>query len=132
MPRFKKAAVSLVVLGSLLSGAGTAVADGGSPSRETGRSGDGAEALCKRVPKIEKRIQRALERMSGDADERGSLARLEGRVAAAEEAGHAEVHTLLDHRLTARKALRTTLEQRQKDVAAVKGWCEANKNGSQN
>lgn len=130
MLTFKKAAVSFLALGSLLAGAGAAVADGGTPSGHAARSGDGAQALCKRVPKIEKRVERALERINGDADERGSLARLEQRVAAAEDAGHTEVHTFLNNRLTARKTLKTTLEQRGKDVAAVKTWCQAQKNGS--
>ncbi|MDI9884654.1 hypothetical protein QMZ92_09660 [Streptomyces sp. HNM0645] len=130
MLTFKKAAVSFLALGSLLVGAGAAVADGGTPSGHTARSGDGAQTLCKRVPKIEKRIERALERINGDADERGSLARLEQRVAAAEDAGHTEVHTFLKNRLTARTTLKTTLGQRQKDVAAVKTWCQAQENGS--
>ncbi|MFJ7181125.1 hypothetical protein ACIQXA_33120 [Streptomyces massasporeus] len=129
MLTIKNAAVTFVALGSLLAGAGSAVADSGTPSPNAARTGDGAQALCKRVPKIEKRIDRALERMNGEAGERGSLAGLEKRVAAAEEAGHTEIHTFLDNRLTARKTLKTSLEQRQKDVAAVKSWCEANNNG---
>ncbi|MBT2395403.1 hypothetical protein [Streptomyces sp. ISL-100] len=130
MPKFRKAAVAFTAVGCLLTAAGSAAADGGSPSPAASRGGDGAQAVCKRVPKTEKRVANALERMKGEAGERGSLAGLEKRVAAAKAAGHTEVYTLLNNRLTARKALKTTLEQRQKDVAVVKTWCEANDNGS--
>ncbi|MBT2401378.1 hypothetical protein [Streptomyces sp. ISL-100] len=129
MLTFKKAAVTFVALGSLVAGAGSAAADGGTPSPDAARTGDGAQALCKRVPKIEKRIEKALDRMNGEAGKRGSLAGMEKRVAAAKTAGHTEIHTFLNNRLTARKTLKTTLEQRQKDVATVKTWCEANDGG---
>ncbi|WP_432250719.1 hypothetical protein ACRAR1_29220 [Streptomyces sanyensis] len=129
MSTFKRAAVSFAALGSLLAGAGAAVADGGTPAPDT-RSGDGAQALCKRVPTIEKRIERALRRIDDDAAGRGSLARLQQRVTAAEKAGHTEVHTFLSHRLTARTTLRTTLEQRRKDLDAVSTWCGAQGEGS--
>ncbi|MFE3326530.1 hypothetical protein [Streptomyces sp. NPDC059176] len=131
MLTFRKAAVLCAAVGSLLVGAGAAVADGGTPPRDGARAGDGAQALCKRVPKIEKRIERALERINGGADDHGSLARLEQRVAAAEEADHTEVHAFLNGRLTARKTLKTTLEQRQKDLAAVKTWCQAQTKGNE-
>ncbi|MCP3822207.1 hypothetical protein NLX86_30195 [Streptomyces sp. A3M-1-3] len=131
MLTFRKTAVSFAALGCLLAGAGSAAADGGAPSPDAARAGDGAHALCKRVPKIDKRIDRALDRLNGNAAKRGSLAGLKKRVAAAEAAGHTEIHTLLNNRLTARKSLLTTLEQRRKDVSAVKTWCEANDNGSE-
>ncbi|MEV0964935.1 hypothetical protein AB0J25_20500 [Streptomyces sp. NPDC049910] len=134
MSTFRKTAVAVAVMGSLLVGvgAGTAQADGGTPAPGRNSAGDGAQALCKRVPKIEKRIERSLRRIDGAADARGSIARLEKRVAAAEAAGHTEVHTFLKNRLAARKALKPTLEQRQKDLAEVKKWCEADRDGDGN
>ncbi|WP_377272657.1 hypothetical protein [Peterkaempfera sp. SMS 1(5)a] len=93
-------------------------------------SGDGARALCRRVPAIEKRIDRALRRLDGKAGERGSVARLEKRVAAAKQAGHTEIATYLDHRLTFRKSLAPTLQQRREDLAKVADWCSAHSGGA--
>ncbi|EST36273.1 hypothetical protein [Streptomyces roseochromogenus] len=92
-------------------------------------AGDGARALCKRVPKIDRRIERALKRLDAGAGTRGSVARLEKRVDNAKKAGHTEIATYLQNRLDFRKSLRTSLEQRQKDLTAVKTWCQANGNG---
>ncbi|MEV6782392.1 hypothetical protein [Streptomyces sp. NPDC051098] len=91
---------------------------------------DGAKGLCKRVPKIEKRLKRALERLDGDATQRGSVSRLEKRVANAKKAGHTEIETFLNDKLTFRRSLTPTLQKRQKDLTAVKTWCAANSNGS--
>ncbi|OLZ74758.1 hypothetical protein AV521_04005 [Streptomyces sp. IMTB 2501] len=92
-------------------------------------AGDGARTLCKRVPKIDRRIERALKRLDAGAGTRGSVARLEKRVDNAKKAGHTEIATYLQNRLDFRKSLRTSLEQRQKDLTAVKTWCKAHGNG---
>lgn len=86
--------------------------------------------LCKRVPKIEKRIERALDRLGSDATQRGSVARLAKRVENAKAAGHTEIEAYLNDKLTFRRSLVPTLEKRQKDLTAVKTWCKANSNGS--
>ncbi|MFJ8359355.1 hypothetical protein [Streptomyces sp. NPDC093984] len=118
----------------LVSGTGAAVAETSptpaSPhTAKAAPSGDGAKALCKRVPKIDRRIDRALKRLEGGADVRGSIARLQQRVDNAKKAGHEEIATYLQDRLTFRKSLVTTLQQRQKDLAGVKTWCADNDNG---
>jgi hypothetical protein len=130
MLTFRNAVVALAACGSLLAAGSSAVADGGTPAPGATRSGDGAKKLCKRLPKIEKRIGNALARMNGDASTRGSIARLEKRVAAAESAGHTEIETFLRNRLTARTSHVTTLEQRQKDLSKVRTWCRANGDGA--
>ncbi|MEU6539463.1 hypothetical protein [Streptomyces sp. NPDC047000] len=89
-------------------------------------TGDGAEALCKRVPKIDRRIDRALARLGGDSATRGSVARLQLRVDNAEKAGHDEIATYLKHRLEFRKTLPGMLKQRQKDLGEVRTWCRDN------
>ncbi|MEV6023644.1 hypothetical protein [Streptomyces sp. NPDC052036] len=115
----------------LVSGTGAAVAATPAASAPTAPAptGDGAQALCKRVPKIDRRIERALKRLDGDARVRGSVARLQQRVDNANKAGHTEIATYLQHRLDFRKSLVPTLEQRQKDLAGVKSWCSAHGNG---
>ncbi|MFJ6788010.1 hypothetical protein [Streptomyces angustmyceticus] len=116
---------SVAVATAVLGVAGTAVADSApapSASAKT-RTGDGAQGLCKRAPKIDKRLHKALGRLQGKAGVRGSVARLEKRVEKAKAAGHTEIATFLNHKLTHRKSLVPTLQQRQKDLAKVATWC---------
>ncbi|MDF6040695.1 hypothetical protein LRD69_00630 [Streptomyces sp. JH14] len=126
----KPTALALTTVGALLAAAGTAAAGGGSPAPNPTPTGDGAHVLCKRVPKIEKRIERALDRLGADAAQRGSVARLAKRVENAKAAGHTEIETYLNDKLTFRRSLVPTLEKRQKDLTSVKTWCKANSNGS--
>ncbi|MFJ7945782.1 hypothetical protein ACIQ6K_19345 [Streptomyces sp. NPDC096354] len=128
----KTAALALTAVGALLAAAGTASAGGGTPAPNATPTGDGAHVLCKRVPKIEKRLERSLKRLGADATRRGSVARLAKRVENAKAAGHTEIETYLNDKLTLRRSLVPTLEKRQKDLATVKTWCKANKNGSEN
>ena len=79
--------------------------------------------------RIDRRIDRALKRLEGGAGVKGSIARLQQRVDNAKKAGHEEIATYLQDRLTFRKSLVPTLQQRQKDLAAVKTWCADNDNG---
>ncbi|MFD7229348.1 hypothetical protein [Streptomyces sp. NPDC059881] len=123
-------ALALTTVATLLATAGAASADSGAPSPGSTPTGDGAKALCKRVPKIEKRLERALDRLQGDAAQRGSISRLEKRVQNARKAGHSEIETYLNDKLTFRRSLVPTLEKRQKDLAPVKSWCKANKDGA--
>ncbi|MEU6097882.1 hypothetical protein [Streptomyces sp. NPDC047079] len=110
----------------LVSGTGAAAA---ADSPAPAPTGDGARALCKRVPKIDRRIERALKRLEAGADVRGSVARLRQRVDNAKKAGHGEIATYLQHRLDVRTSLVPTLQQRQKDLAGVRSWCAAHGNG---
>lgn len=127
--RTRTTVVSLMAVGALLGAAGAASADDSGKKPSGVPTGDGAHALCKRVPKIDKRIDRILGRLNGDATERGSIARMDKRVANAKSAGHTEIEKYLDKRLTHRRSLVPTLESRQKDLASVAKWCKANKNG---
>ncbi|MCX5385706.1 hypothetical protein [Streptomyces sp. NBC_00083] len=91
---------------------------------------DGAKGICKREPKADKRIERALNRLDGGVTTVGSVARMQQRLDNAKKEGHTAVATLLDHKLTYRKGLVTTLQQRQKDLKDVASWCAANGNGA--
>ncbi|MFJ5273219.1 hypothetical protein [Streptomyces sp. NPDC088358] len=130
MPSTRKTVVSLVAVGTLLGAAGVAAADTASPAPSGAPTGDGAAALCRRAPKVDQRIDRILERLHADASRRGSVARLEQRVAHARSAGHKEIESYLNDRLTFRRSLIPTLEARQKDLSQVEKWCGANHNGS--
>ncbi|MFG2490217.1 hypothetical protein ACGFSD_03955 [Streptomyces caniferus] len=125
---------SVAVATALLGVAGTAAAAADStpaPSASAKtRTGDGAQALCKRAPRIEKRLHRALQRLQGKEGVRGSVARLEKRVSKAKAAGHTEIETFLNHKLTHRKSLVPMLQQRQKDLAKVATWCRTQHNAA--
>ncbi|MFE0516287.1 hypothetical protein [Streptomyces sp. NPDC058964] len=110
----------------LAGGTGAAAADS---SPAPGPTGDGARALCKRVPKIDRRIERALKRLDAGVGTRGSVARLELRVDNAKKAGHTEIATFLENRLKTRKALVPVLKQRQQDLTEVRTWCKDNDGG---
>ncbi|SDN21738.1 hypothetical protein SAMN04487981_104105 [Streptomyces sp. cf386] len=128
MLRRKTTVAAVACLALLLGGSGVAAADGASPtsSPSAGPAGDGAQALCKRAVRIEKRIEKSLTRLNGPVSVRGSIARLQQRVDNAKAAGHDAVETYLNGRLAYRKSLVPTLQQRSKDLAKVSDWCEAN------
>ncbi|MBN0047830.1 hypothetical protein JS756_27715 [Streptomyces actuosus] len=118
--------VGLAAAAVLAGTTGVAAADGTPAPAPTG---DGAAALCKRVPKLERRIDRALKRLEAGADARGSVARLQQRVDSAEKAGHDEIATFLKDRLAFRKSLAASLPQRKKDLSEVRTWCKDNSGG---
>ncbi|MFD9209645.1 hypothetical protein ACFVZM_25655 [Streptomyces sioyaensis] len=121
----------LALAGSLLATAGPAsAADSDSPASaptatapKTGHKGNG-KSLCERVPNVEKRINKALNRLNGDATTRGSIARMAVRVHKAHSKGHEEVATFLQDRLTHRKELKPNLTRQLRDLKAVATWCE--------
>ncbi|WP_329569909.1 hypothetical protein [Kitasatospora sp. NBC_01266] len=126
MLSYHKAGATLGALalgGTLLAAAAPAQAASSSPLPVP--TGDGAKSICKRLPKTEARIQKALTRLNGPDTEAGSVARLQQRVDNAKTAGQTAVYTYLNDRLTFRKSLIPTLTTRQNDLTAVAGWCSS-------
>ncbi|BDM69547.1 hypothetical protein HEK616_30340 [Streptomyces nigrescens] len=130
---------TLALTGCLLTGAASAnAADSGSPSSSEasataphhgkGQGNGHGKGICHRVPKLEKRIDKALDRLNGDAHTRGSIARMEQRVKNARAKHRDAVATFLQDRLTHRKELKPTLTRERTDLKAVAAWC-AKKNG---
>ncbi|WP_330459836.1 hypothetical protein OIB37_24995 [Streptomyces sp. NBC_00820] len=126
---------ALAATAALVGTAGAAAAADSTPTAASSAKpaakpkGDGARALCKRVPRIDRRIDRALRRLDAGAGRRGSVARIQQRVDNAKKAGHDEIATFLQDRLDFRVSLQKNLEQRQKDLTGVKTWCQANDGG---
>lgn len=119
----------LALAGSLLATAGSAnAADDSAASapaataQHTGDKGKG-KGLCARVPRLEERINKALDRLNGDVHTRGSIARMEARVKKAHAKNHEAVATFLQDRLTHRKELKPTLTRELRDLKAVSAWC---------
>ncbi|MFJ3229963.1 hypothetical protein [Streptomyces sp. NPDC086787] len=94
-----------------------------------GPKGDGAGALCKKVPKLEERIDKRIKRMEGPVGKRGSIKFLEQRIANARSENHTAIAEFLGDRLTTRKTLLPLLKQKQTDLKDVATWCGANNNG---
>ncbi|MEV6550330.1 hypothetical protein AB0M57_16695 [Streptomyces sp. NPDC051597] len=90
---------------------------------------DGAKGICERAPKVAARLDRALGRLGGGVTTVGSVARLQQRVDHAKKEGHTAIERYLNDKLTHRKSLVTTLQQRRKDLKDVTAWCGAHGNG---
>ncbi|MDJ0385167.1 hypothetical protein [Streptomyces sp. G-G2] len=129
--RTTAAAIGALALSGALLTIAPAQADGTAPAPaasaksapKSAPKGDGAKEICKRLPKTTARIDASVTRLGGDATVAGSVTRLEQRVANAKTAGHTEVYTYLNDRLTFRKGLLPTLQKRQGDLKAVATWC---------
>ncbi|MCX5215210.1 hypothetical protein OG689_39135 [Kitasatospora sp. NBC_00240] len=114
----KAAAVGALALAGTLLAAVPAQADSAPRS-------DGAKSVCKRLPTTQERVDKAVRRLNGDATVAGSVARLQQRVTDAKVAGHTEMYTYLNDRLTFRKTLLPALQTRQADLKSVATWCAA-------
>lgn len=131
----RSAVAVTATIAAVLGATGSAVADSAGPTASPTTSstsgtakahtGPAARTLCKRVPKIDARIDRALARLNGPATERGSIARLQKRVDTATTKGRTAVEKYLNDRLTFRKSLVPTLTQRSSDLDGVRSWCDS-------
>ncbi|MEU5304650.1 hypothetical protein ACH4YO_02325 [Streptomyces noursei] len=129
------ALAALALAGSVAAGAPSYAAGSTAPAATAtahakGPKGDGAKALCRRVPKLEKRIEKRITRMEAGAGTRGSITYLEQRIANAKKADHQAIATFLGDRLTTRKTLLPLLKQKQTDLKAVATWCGTHHNGT--
>jgi hypothetical protein len=130
--RTRTAVAAAATLAAVLAATGSAAADSttapstSTPSTSaptTKSTAPAAAHLCKRVPNIDARIDRALARLNGPAAKRGSVARLQKRVDTATSKGETAVETYLKDKLTFRKSLVPTLTKRGTDLDAVRTWC---------
>lgn len=112
---------SLVAVTAALSLGATAAHAQGAPSADDVRPR--VERACARIPNLETRIERAIERINGDASVRGSLEWLDARIAAAEEAGRTDLATALTNRRAVRVATLDVLELRQANLAEFAELC---------
>jgi hypothetical protein len=114
-----------IAAGLVLTGATTAAA-ADEPVTVT-LSADQVRFLCeKRLPRIEKRVDRLLTRVTGDAGVRGSAEWLRARAAKEREAGRETSADLLDERADRRLGRvddLTAIKQRVTDFRT--GHCEA-------
>ncbi|MDQ3786146.1 MAG: hypothetical protein M3422_02750 [Actinomycetota bacterium] len=102
-----------ITAGLVLTGTATAAAD--EPVTIT-LSAEQVQFLCeKRLPKIEKRVDRLLARINGDAETRGSAEWLRARAATEREAGRETSAQLLEEKADRRL-------DRVDDLTKIKQW----------
>ncbi len=138
MQRRKAAAMAtvagLVLTGSLAVGAApsyASTAHAGTPvTALKAPKSDGSRMLCRRVPRLQTRLNRAVTRLEAGAGTRGSIARLQDRVNNATSENHTAVAKFLGDRLTYRKSLLPNLEQRRTDLKSVADWCLKTRNNA--
>lgn len=110
------AVAGLALAGTLVLPTAAGATDGHEP-------GPRAERVCDRAPLAEGRLNRALQRIDGDADTRGSLEWLSAKRDEAEAEDRTHLVTILDNRITSRTAAREFVVARQTEVAAIAELC---------
>jgi hypothetical protein len=104
-----------ITAGLALTGTATAAAQTDEPVTIT-LSAEQVQHLCeKRLPKVEKRVDRLLTRINGDAQTRGSAEWLRAKAATEREAGRETSAELLDERADRRLG-------RVDDLTKIKQW----------
>ncbi|MCF2530997.1 hypothetical protein [Yinghuangia soli] len=114
---------TLVASAAVLAAAPASAGGSGGAGAPGGGDAAGTPRICNRVGALDARLDKALARLNGGQDTPGSIARMQMRFDRQKAAGHAEVATYLQDRLTARQALQPILTKSKADLAAVKTWC---------
>jgi hypothetical protein len=81
------------------------------------------ERACLRIPNIEARTTKVIERLTGDASARGSLAWLQAKIDKAEAEGRDQLVTVLENRLAVRTKTLEIVELRQAKLPDLKQKC---------
>jgi hypothetical protein len=82
------------------------------------------DRACARIPNIQARLDNAVERITGEADVRGSLRWLDARIEAATEAGRTELATALTNRREVREATLDVIELRRANLEEFAALCD--------
>lgn len=101
----------------LLLPAGSAAAQEPSPREER------IDVLCARVPNLTTRTQNLLDRLPGDADQRGSIAWVRARADRAREAGADELAAVLDNRANLLAEKLDIMPEQQELLDRAAEWC---------
>lgn len=137
MNRMSRIAVGGAVVGSVLFGGAAAASAQGDPSTEPAPSEPGSVTitlspeqvgfLCeRRLPRVEKRTSKLVERITGDENTRGSAAWLRAKAATEREAGREETAKLLEERADRREGFVDDLNKINKWASDFRAQhCEA-------
>lgn len=111
---------TLATAGLVLLAPGTAGADADQPPRHRGER---LELACARIPHLQLRTERLLERLPAGEDRRGSIAWLRARAERARAAGHEQLATLLDDRADLLDQKLDMLPAQQQWLTHAADWC---------
>jgi hypothetical protein len=118
---FRRAAGPLV-LGLAMTGmAGTAASAGETADEPIWE--ERADRMCDRVPRLQQRVDRLLERFQAGSEIRGSIAWLTARADKARDEGHADLAVFIRHRVTIRTERVDVLEARADALDDAVAWC---------
>jgi hypothetical protein len=111
-------------------GAASANADSPSPSTSTSSSTDAlnparAKKVCARLPKVTAKVDKALSRIQGGADTKGSVAWLNAKAAKADTDGKTALANVYRARAKARTDRVTVLQDRKTALAQTASWCKS-------
>ncbi|MGL4174194.1 MAG: hypothetical protein ACRCTR_09035 [Actinomycetota bacterium] len=81
------------------------------------------ERACGRIPDLQERTTKLLDRLEGDAETRGSTAWIEAQIDRAEKAGRDQAVTALENRLKVRKSIVTLLPKRVEGLDKLAQKC---------
>jgi hypothetical protein len=82
-----------------------------------------AARLCKRVPRVQERLDQLLERLQADSETRGSVAWPTAQAEQARTKGHDDLAMFLEHRATIRIERIDVLNARADALDDAASWC---------
>ncbi len=82
------------------------------------------ERACARIPNLQTRLDNAVERITGEADVRGSLRWLDTKIQAATDAGRTDLATALTNRRVVREATLEVIELRRANLDEFAALCD--------
>jgi len=96
----------------------------------TGPTGERAKKLCGKLPQLEARVDKVLARLSGGADQPGSVEFVKKRAEKARANGHTDLATALDSRAKARADMIPVLQKKKDGLPKLTGWCTSHGYGT--
>jgi hypothetical protein len=120
---FKKALASTLVAGTAVLTLGATAAHAQSPTPVDNHPR--IERACARIPNAQTRIDKAIERINGSVDTRGSLLWLDAKIEKATNAGRTDLATALTNRREVRSATLGVLELRKANLVEFAKLCAA-------
>ncbi len=130
MSRMTRVAVAMLLAGAgTLALPGVAGASENEPTEQTtvhdqARVEERVDRLCARVPLVTDRVEQALDRINGDASERGSILWLYDKADRAREAGRDDLADLIEGRIDIRIERVDVLEARLEWLSEAAQLCD--------
>lgn len=121
--RIPRTALAALTGGALLTGALATAASAQEPTTEPAGEHQVVEALCRRIPVVQGRLDDHLARITGDADTAGSVLWLEARADQADGAGRTRLATQLRERADRRAARVEVIQVRLEELDEAAARC---------